>query len=390
MHPKDVSNKKVSYKNIKPTLLCFSHLRWNFVFQRPQHLLSRFANDYNILYVEEPIYIEGNKASLAINVVKTQNVKVLAPQIPTWFSADMDKKAQFHLIRDFLINNNIKVCILWYYTPMSIQWSKNIPAKLTIYDCMDELSAFKFAPPEIKKCEQELLSRANIVFTGGISLYKAKCSQHDYVYLFPSSVDTIHFIKARNNLSVPHDQKPIPYPRLGFYGVVDERFDIDLLAGLADKRPDWNFIILGPIVKIDPATLPQSKNIYYLGPKNYEELPYYLSSWDIALILFAINESTKYISPTKTPEYLAGGKPVVSTPIQDIVNTYKNTQLVRIANPQNLTEFETAILSALADAKTPSNIYKEADLLLKGLSWNNTYLAMREIILKAQTRKEVA
>ena len=176
-----------------------------------------------------------------------------------------------------------------------------------------------------------MLARADLVFTGGQSLYEAKRGQHPRVFAFPSSVDAAHFARARRATDDPADQAAIPHPRLGFFGVIDERMDLDLLAAIADARPDWHLVIIGPVVKVDPASYRERANIHYLGKKDYQELPGYLAGWDVALLPFAINESTRFISPTKTPEYLAAGKPVVSTPIRDVVRPYGMRGLVHIA-----------------------------------------------------------
>ena len=201
--------------------------------------------------------------------------------------------------------------IKWYYTPMMLAFSRSLSSICTVYDCMDELSHFRFAPAELKTLEAELFSLADVVFTGGFALYEAKRGLHANIHPFPSSVDRAHFATARSRLPDPEDQAALPHPRLGYFGVVDERVDLDLLATLAETHPEWSLVIVGPVVKIDPATLPRRPNIFYLGMKAYDDLPAYLSGWDVALMPFAINDSTKFISPTKTPEYLAGGRPVV-------------------------------------------------------------------------------
>src|SRR6185369_3109313 len=230
------------------------------------------------------------------------------------------------------LENAINEYVFWYYTPMALRFTSHFSPIAAIYDCMDELSAFQGADSNLPALERELFRRVDLVFTGGQSLYEAKRNQHRAVYAFPSSIDAAHFGKARLFERDPADQKDIPHPRLGFFGVIDERFDIELLDAVATRRPDWQFVIIGPTVKIDPATLPRHANIHYLGSKKYEELPGYLAGWDVALLLFARNESTRFISPTKTPEYLAAGKPVISTSIRDVVRPYGELELVRIAD----------------------------------------------------------
>ena len=221
--------------------------------------------------------------------------------------------------------------MLWYYTPMALAFSAHVTAGVTVYDCMDELSAFRGAPPELVEREVELMCRANLVFTGGYSLYEAKQGRHDNIHPFPSSVEREHFKQARSGLDQPPVQAAVTGPRLGFYGVIDERMDLELLATVADTRPDWSLVLVGPVVKIAEQDLPRRANIHYMGQQSYDDLPAFLSGWDVALMPFAINESTRFISPTKTPEYLAAGRPVVSTPIRDVVRHYGELEGVKIA-----------------------------------------------------------
>jgi UDP-galactopyranose mutase len=251
---------------------------------------------------------------------------------------------------------------------------------------MDELSAFRFAPPALKHLERDLLAKADVVFTGGHSLYAAKKHQHPNIHSFPSSIDKKHFLKARTVKEDPADQTAIPHPRFGFYGVIDERFDIDLIKGIADKRPDWHIVLVGPVVKIDPATLPRNPNIHYLGGKTYNELPSYLGGWDIAMVSFALNESTQFISPTKTPEYLAGGKPVISTSIKDVVETYGKNGLVHIADTPD--EFIAYAEMELAQ-KDKKKWLKKVDNFIAEDSWHNTVDAMRKLLYQAISDRQM-
>ena len=236
------------------------------------------------------------------------------------------------LLDDFIETEAIRDYVLWYYTPMALALTRHLSPLAVVYDCMDELSAFQGAPATLREHERELMQRASLVLTGGRSLYEAKRHQHHNIHALPSSVDVAHFARARSIAIDPRDQAGIPHPRLGFFGVIDERLDIALVDGVAAARPDWHLVMIGPVVKIDPASLPRRPNIHYLGSKPYGELPHYLAGWDVALLPFARNEATRFISPTKTPEYMAAGKPVVSTSIQDVVRPYGEQGLVRIAD----------------------------------------------------------
>ena len=356
-------------------LVCFSHLRWNFVFQRPQHLLSRFAKVFRLFYVEEPIFQELDD-TLTITLTK-ENVFVIVPHLKRGKGENSIDQRQETLLRNMFHSLNLKKYIFWYYTPMALSFTSTFNPEVVIYDCMDELSAFKFAPPSLKKNEAELFQKADVVFTGGHSLYEAKKHSHNNIHPFPSSIDKEHFLKGRLKMSDPADQLKIPHPRIGFYGVVDERMDIELIGKVAEMRPGWHLVIIGPIIKIDPAILPKHSNIHYLGAKTYDELPSYLGGWDIAIIPFALNESTRFISPTKTPEYLAAGKPVISTSIHDVVHPYGINNLVHIADSK--TEFIDAAEKILNDADKNSWLTK-VDEFLANVSWNDTWNKMMALI----------
>jgi len=362
------------------TLICFSHLRWDFVFQRPQHLMSRFAKDMAVVYWEEPVDI-GPKETAYLKVREAENVpnlRVVVPHLPEGLPEDA-REATLKRLLDAHLSTVKGRLISWYYTPMMLPFSRHIDADAVIFDAMDELSKFRFAPTKLLDLEQELIEKADLVFTGGSSLFEAKKDRHPSVHCFPSSVDRTHFAKARAQLFDPADQEDLPKPRLGFYGVIDERFDIELLDKVAAMRPDWSFVMVGPVVKISEDELPRRHNICYLGGKTYDQLPAYLSGWDVALMPFAMNESTQFISPTKTPEYLAGGKPVVSTPIKDVVRHYGHLQGVEIASTPE--EFVAACERALELSRNPeSGWLAEADLMLSATSWDTTQARMAGLI----------
>lgn len=357
---------------IPKTLICFSHLRWDFVYQRPQHLLSRFSKDYIVLFFEEPIFDSKGDSSLSFSL-REDHLWVVVPHLPAGIQGNQTNEILKRLLDNLLVSFDLSSLMFWYYTPMALSFSSHFKPAFIVYDCMDELSNFKFAPPELRTNEEELFNRADIVFTGGHSLYQAKKDKHKNIHAFPSSIDKTHFEKARNTEEEPKDQQNIPHPRLGFYGVIDERFDIDLVANMASKKPDWHFVLLGPVVKIDASTLPNLPNIHFLGGKTYNELPAYLSGWDIALIPFLLNESTRYISPTKTPEYLSAGVPVISTPIHDVVSPYGEEGLVKIAATD--AEFITAAEELLnMDLNT---FLPVADAFLSKQSWTLTFENMK-------------
>lgn len=358
-------------------LMCFSHLRWDFVFQRPQHLLSRFGKDMNVYFFEEPLFDSDQEDYLNISV-KEEKLRVITPHLCKHKNErGLTVSAITALLANFFKKSVLEDWTFWYYTPMAFQFSEKFKPKLTVYDCMDELSAFKFAPEELPALEKRLMNRADLVFTGGHSLYEAKKDQHNNIFPFPSSIEKEHFAKARKQCREPKDQACINGQKIGFYGVIDERFDIELIRGIAEQRPDWQLMLIGPVVKIDEATLPKYSNIHYLGQRSYDELPAYLSGWDVALIPFLLNDSTRYISPTKTPEYLAAGIPVVSTSIKDVIKPYGIKKLVSIATGVN--EFIQAIDLELNKPNRKAWLTK-VDQFLSNISWDDTYMDMHKQI----------
>lgn len=370
----------------KEDLVCFSHLRWDFVYQRPQHLLTRCAKERRVFFIEEPVF--GN-CSMRLDVREAEaGVRVVVPQLPDGLRSEIAINAVMkEMTRQLFLDHDIEEYVFWYYTPMALSFTDHFNPIASVYDCMDELSAFKGADSQLPVRERQLFENVDLVFTGGQSLYEAKRNQHPSVYAFPSSIDASHFGKARNAVKDPQDQSNIPHPRLGFFGVIDERFDSALLDQVAAKRPDWHFIMIGPIVKIDPESLPKHPNIHYLGPKKYDELPEYLAGWDIALLLFARNESTRFISPTKTPEYLAAGKPVISTSIRDVVRPYGQLKLVEITDdPEAFIHAAEQILSRSAHSEWLTKV----DSFLEDISWDKTWKQMSKLIDEVVERRRPA
>jgi len=359
-------------------LVVFSHLRWDFVFQRPQHLLSRFARHRRVFYIEEPVFSNIEIPRLSIRE-SSEQIRIVVPYLPHSINADEVSESLKLMVDELLEEACIEHYSLWYYTPMAIEFSRHLKPEKIIFDCMDELSLFKNAPQKLIELEQELFQRADIIFTGGQSLYEAKKKNHQNIHPFPSSIDYHHFSQSRFQLVEPEDQINIPHPRIGFYGVIDERFDVDLLTSMADLRPDFHFILIGPTAKIDPEILPKKKNIHYLGKKDYLHLPLYISSWDCAMMPFARNDATRFISPTKTPEFLAAGKPVVSTSIHDVIHPYADAKLVYIAD--GAVDFVNSIETAMNEAAYDPEWLERLDAFLEGNSWDETFKGMAELEL---------
>jgi UDP-galactopyranose mutase len=348
-----------------------SHLRWDFVFQRPNHLMTRFARDRRVFFIEE--WVADAEARLRVREVEA-GVRVVTPVV----TADdrYPERTVRRMLDGLKVEYEIEDFLLWYFTPMALETTRHLKPRLVVYDCMDELTGFDGAPTGLRAAEDELLERASVVFTGGQSLYEAKKGRHANIHPFPSSVDVGHFARARRGLAEPDEQAMMPRPRVGFFGVLDERLDRELLRDAAALRPDWSFILVGPTAKIAPESLPRAANLHYLGPKRYDELPSYLAGWDVTMIPFARNDATRFISPTKTLEYMAAGKPVVSTSIADVVCPFGERGLVRIGD--DAAGFVSACEELMASDAT-DRLLRTDDYLSK-TSWERTWQAMSERI----------
>lgn len=375
-------------------LICISHLRWDFVWQRPQHLLSRLAQHYRVLFVEEPVTNTAIKEP-QLDTFQGRSphpitvLRLFHPADDHYWIGHNDPRTQAsyeQLLNDYLHRAGFQQPLLWLYTPMAAPFVPSIQPRALIYDVMDELSAFKGAPAALKSQDRALLGQADVVFTGGISLYRARKLFAPNLYLFPSGVEIDHFAQAdaqqtpqAPGLPLPPDLAGIAGPVLGYFGVVDERMDLALLAHLAVTQPTWQIVLVGPVIKIEPDQLPQAPNLHYLGMKTYQELPAYLARFDVALVPFAMNEATRYLSPTKTLEYLAAHKPVVATPIPDIIELYGD--YVRIgATP---TEFASQVAAALAEtAEQRAHQRSQVEPLLLRHHWDAIAHQMHTIIQK--------
>ena len=359
----------------KPRLICFSHLRWDFVWQRPQHLLTRAAQTYDVLVIEEPLFKPDAMPHMELGQ-RRQGITIAVPILPEGLAPDDIIVEQHDLIEKLIGREALTPRVFWYYTPLALAFSSDLECDLCVYDNMDELSLFRGASQALITMEDALFARADLVFTGGMSLYEAKRNRHRNLHAFPSSIDFSHFSKARKGRADPGDQAPIPSPRFGFFGVIDERMDLDLVAAVADRRPELSVVMIGPVAKIDPASLPRRANIHWLGGRSYDELPLYLSGWDVGFMPFALNEATRFISPTKTPEFLAAGVPVVSTAIRDVVNPYGDKGLVEIARDAD----EVVAKIDLIAGRSKASWLAKVDRHLATGSWDKTWSAMERLM----------
>lgn len=365
-------------------LVVHCHLRWDFVWQRPQQLFSRLAADHPVLFIEDPLPGEGGPhlelAEPFANVVR------LVPRLPHGAAADAD--GQWRLLLPLieqaleshpLLAGRFNNPVQWFYSPMSAPvLLGRFGARGTVYDCMDELANFRFAPPDIADRERFLLSRADVVFTGGYQLYESKSRHHSTVYFHGCGVDAGHFGRARlASTVVPEAVAGLPGPVFGYVGVVDERLDYPLIEALAREFPDASVVMAGPLAKVEQADLPDLPNIHWLGQQPYEALPSLVKGFDVCLMPFALNEATRYINPTKTLEYMAAGKPVVSTAVADVVRNF--TPVVEVAHTTD------AFLDAVARAvrEPDAALLREGIARAADASWESTVAQMRHELLDA-------
>lgn len=347
-------------------MIVFCHLRWQFVYQRPQHIISRFSSTMKVLFIEEPIHNNPEDDSEKLIVI-SKTLHVLQPNVK-----DIESIAE--ILPNYVKNKTIPIG--WFYSPSFSPLLEQINFETVVYDCMDELSLFKGAPVHLINQEKYLMAYADIIFTGGKSLYESKKQFHSNVYCFPSSVDEVHFAQTLNGIEIAADIANLPAPVVGYYGVIDERIDLQLLQETSKKMPHVSFVMIGPLAKIEDADLPKENNIHYLGMKSYNELPSYLKAFDIAMMPFALNDATKYISPTKTLEYMAAGKPIISTKITDVVRDYsESVNLI-----ENAEEFCGAIQSLFNQKDLAME--RGYDKILANTSWDATADKMKSIIKK--------
>ncbi len=319
-------------------IIVHCHLRWDGVWQRPQQFLSRLSQSHRILFVEGPTVVpeESSPRYELKDAEGYPNIKIMRTYFPAsrfykdgaWVDSErlrlLDEALQNELSGEF------ECPVQWFYDPMAVFFAHKLKDRAVVYDCMDQLSQFKFAPPELVHREQKLLEAADVVFTGGRKLWESKSQTNSNCHFYGCGVDIEHFSKARSEQTViPNDVHFVHRPILGYFGVVDERIDYELITRLADANPDWSIVVIGPVAKVDPNALPCRVNIYWVGRREYATLPAYTKAFDVCLMPFALNEATEYINPTKALEYMATGKPIVSTAVPDVVSNFG--QVVKVA-----------------------------------------------------------
>lgn len=361
-------------------LVVFSHLRWGLMYQRPQHLMTRMARrGWRVFFVEEPRHTDG-----ALRLVchsPEPGVTVVVPHSPVAAPGFHDEQIPVlgPLLAEYLESRQAVDGVVWLDTPMALHIMETAQPRTVVYDCMDDLSTFQDASQELLRREAALMKQADLVFTSGPSLYEARRDLHPQLLCLPSAVDGEHFAPSRLRPGSLHAQRAralqgrLAQPRLGFCGVIDERLDLDLLAYLAHARPHWQIVMVGPVLRIDPATLPKAPNLHWLGLQAYDTLPYLMAGWHVCLMPFVINASTRFINPTKTLEYLASETPVVSTPVHDVVQLYGDVVSVA-ATPQVFVEACQALMD-----EAPAEHLRRADAALQTVRTRSWEIAVNVV-----------
>ena len=363
----------------RPVLICLSYLRWDFAWQRPHHLMSRAAACCDVIFVEEPIIVDSAAVPHFTVRDTPSGVRVACLRAPS----GLPPAGIARLMRENMaqLAPPDRPLLLWFCTAMGLPFASSLRSDFAVYDCMDDLQSFRGAPPELAALEDALLQRVQLVIAGGRSLFRSRQGRHPNMHLFPSSIDTAHFAPARQPGPVAAAVGSLPRPRIGFFGVIDERLDVDLIAAIAARRPDWQLVMIGPTAKIDPAGLPRPPNIHWLGPVDYADLPLHLRGWDAGFMPFALNDATRHISPTKTPEFLAAGVPVVSTSVPDVVHDWGH--VIGIADDPDA--FVAALEAALRHGRRDR--LESVDRALARSSWDRTWRQIADLIPALSTTK---
>jgi hypothetical protein len=369
----------------RPSLIVLSHVRWGAVWQRPQHLLTRLAGHFDVHVVEEPVFADSEPALMS--ATHQNGVEVLTPRTKEFASGwhDSQLNAVRPLLADFMLSRGLKEPLVWLTTPMALPLVADLEPRAVVYDCMEDLASASSVPPELAAREQALMALADVVLAGGPSLHAAREGLHPNLHCVPNAVDAAHF--APGNLDGDDVESAVatelhrgmPHPRLGFFGTIDERLDLALVAAIADARPDWQIVMVGPVVTIAPASLPQRPNIRWVGPQRHEALPHLMSHWDVCLLPLALDETTRFASPANTLEYLAGGKPVVGTPVRDVVSLYG--AVVHIA--EDSAQFVAAIEQLLAEpAPARAGRRARAQALVDAHSWDDAAASVAALLFE--------
>ena len=283
-------------------VVVLSHLRWDFVYQRPQHLMTRAAGRHRVLFIEEPLSADTFAFQMRTD---TSGVRVVQPLLPSG-TPDPDAESWLRGALTDLVAE-------WRGAGWSSGTTRSWPSRSAAISRPRSrsstawISSARFAvrhqPFARAKTRSSVAPTLSSPGAGAFGRRSGACIR---VFTVSRAASTFRTSRRPGWRSEPPALASIPHPRLVYAGVIDERIDLDLLHALADSGAG-EVVLIGPVAKIDPADIPRGPHIHALGQRPYAELPSFFAHADLGLMPFALNEATRFISPTKTPEYLAAG-----------------------------------------------------------------------------------
>jgi glycosyltransferase involved in cell wall biosynthesis len=365
-------------------IVVFSHLRWDSMFHRPQQLMSTLAEHHSIVFIEEPVHDE--RGSFLHTYAPAPNILVCQPH--TTLDApdfrDWQLPALHRLLQQVTHDHDERMA--WFYTPMALPLLGELQPGLVAYDCVDEPAPIH-APALWRERESALLEATDIVFTNSRNRYRTLCERHPNVHCFPDSVDAAHFLPAHDRSNSHPAHRHIPGPRLGFHGVIDRRFDVGLIGRLADAHTQWHIVLVGPVIGIDPASLPQRHNIHYLGRQAYRSLPHFLAGWDVCLLPFGPDVRAGSAGASRLLEYMAAELPIVATPAADVAEAYADLVTVAQDAQAFIAACEAALLAPREESARRAERMRAA---LAATSWRRTAEQMHALLMACTRRVGVA
>jgi hypothetical protein len=360
-----------------PVLMVFSHMAWNPGQGRTPQLMAALAGRWQILFVEAPRHAAG-AARLESRAIRA-GLTVLTLTTPAPAAGFHDDAQAFGvtLLREELAGRRLKIDIAWLDTPMAWPLAQALGIACLAYDCLEGPPAsLQFDAALLHQRESALMRTAALMVAAGPSLFNAHRHRHANLHCVCSAVHAEHFSPASLELTSARArrghvlQSSLARPRLGYFGSIDERLDLDLLAALADRQPGWAFVMVGSVAGIAAERLPQRRNIHWLGEQDDALLPYLLAGWDLALMPYVVSEATRFLMPSQTLEYMAGYQPIVSTPVRDVQALY--APAVTIAAPQ-AEAFSSACEEVLAEsARARSARLIDMARIVARHAWANT------------------
>lgn len=365
-----------------PLLLVLSPSRWDFMFRRTQQLMSRLAGRWQVLFVEEPR--RSRNAAWLDEQAQGEHLSVLVPHLPANLSPhlppslDATHDEPRRMLAAYLRQRDLRVDVAWVSSPASLPLLDSLDARCVVYDCHASSTA-----PRLRREQALLLERSTLVFANGPSLYESLREQHPRVMCLPDAVAAAHFApdaQRPHSVQAMHAgslQRHLSAPRLGWFGVIDRRLDLDLLAQIADAHPQWSLVMVGPVVGLDASRLPQRANIHWLGVQPYSVLPHLLEGWDLCLLPFVIGAATRQLCPAQALEYMAGGKPVLCTPLHDVAWMFSDSVAIAERGPPFIAACEALL------AESPAQRAQRALQMMATVSassWDRSAQAVHEML----------